>query len=151
MRIPKQRFCNYECNLWSCGASVLLCILFVGCGQGGSGPQRAELKGTVTYADAPVPFGSIRFVPDTAKGNDGPAGYATILDGKYDTAEEGKGVVGNGAYQVVIVGFSEPRPAQIDPDVPVPDTSLFPEFRSSVDLSTESGDQNFVVPVRTTN
>ncbi len=79
-------------------------------------------------------------------------GYATIIDGKYDTAaSSGKGVVQDGPYQVLIVGFRGPRKDSGNPDEDVPDDSLFPEFRSTVELSAKSGQADFVVPVTATN
>ncbi len=130
---------------------MLLGTLCVGCGRGDSGPPRFDVRGTVTHDSIPVPYGSIRFVPDAFKGNDGPMGYATIIDGKFDTAANGKGVVQEGPYEVLIAGFRGPRQESANPDEVVPDNSLFPEFRTTVELSAKSGKQDFVVPVTAKN
>jgi hypothetical protein len=73
-------------------SALLSCVLAGGCGP--EGPRRYEVSGTVTYQGSPIPFGTILFVPDSAKGNTGPSGQATIRDGKFDTAAEGVGAVG---------------------------------------------------------
>jgi len=63
-----------------------------------------EVSGTVTYDGKPVPMGAIHFDPDASKGGTGQSGFANIHDGKFDTAEKGKGIRG-GAYIVRINAF----------------------------------------------
>lgn len=139
---------------------IALVVCFVaasamsGCGQGESGPQRFDVSGTVTYDSLPVPAGSIQFMPDTSKGNSGPIGYASIVDGKFNTAEGGKGVVEEGAYLVTISGLKS-APVISDtppnPDDPVEDNTLFPDYQVSVELTSSSSPQDFIVPVAASN
>lgn len=130
---------------------ALFSMFSIGCGGGDSGPPRFDISGTVTYNGQPVPVGSIQFLPDASKGNSGPAGYATITDGKFNTSSGGKGVASEGTYQVTITGFSQVQQTTPDPDAEVPDYSLFPEYRATVDLSKSSSTQDFVVPVKDAN
>jgi len=117
-------------------------ITTVGCGGGGD--QRASnISGTVTYNGSPVPAGNIQFSPASTGG--GPAGYADIVDGKYDTAETGKGVDG-GTYNVLITGFN--GDAKPDEELPLGEP-LFPEFTTTVDIAKgESVTQDFTVQVQ---
>ncbi len=109
-----------------------------GCG-GSSGPARYRVSGKVTFKGQPVPAGRITFEPDAAKNNSGPAGYAEIKDGRYQTPAD-KGTVG-GPHQVRIVGF-DGRPVGESPD----GTPLFPEYRTTANLPKGEGTQDFDVP-----
>lgn len=92
---------------WMC---PLLALVFF-CGMEGCNGSRDELKlfqvsGTVTFNGQPVPYGSVNFVPDTAAGNSGPQGSASIRDGKFDTRiDDGRGTVG-GAMIAIVSGRS---------------------------------------------
>ncbi len=120
--------------------AMLMCFL-LGCGVG-DGPQRFEVSGKVTFGGKPVPTGRIQFEPDTSKGNRGPAGYAEIKDGVYNTQQTGKGTVG-GPHVVVILGFDgKPRPeAELDSGTPI-----FPDYRTTADLPEEPASKDFDVP-----
>jgi hypothetical protein len=61
-----------------------------GCSQ--SGPQRAEVYGTVTLNGQPVKEGSINFFP--TKGNTGPEAGGAILDGQFHIPRAKGPVVG---------------------------------------------------------
>lgn len=115
-------------------------VFVAGCGE--SGPDTYHVKGTVTYKGAPIPTGSITFTP--AKGNTGPAGYADIKDGKFDTSGEGRnrGTVG-GPHRVTIIGFD----GKAKPDAELPlGNPLFPEYQVEKDLPKEdSAVVDFVV------
>lgn len=74
-----------------------------GCGGGNDGPKRYGVSGTVTYDGKPVPRGFIIFEPDSSKGNSGPGGGASIVDGRFAT-ESGKGTVG-GPHIVKVTGY----------------------------------------------
>ena len=117
----------------------VLTMLAVGCGGGEDGPQRFDIAGTVTSKGAPVPHGFIQFMPDSSKGNSGPAGSATIIDGKFDTAVSGKGTVG-GPHQVVISGFD--GKADIENELPY-GMPLFSENKSEIDLPKSNHKQDF--------
>lgn len=85
-------------------AAVTLSLLgTLGCGSGDSGRQHAT--GKVTYQGQPVKHGTIMFEPDTRKGNSGPAGSASIVDGVYDTRRDGVGI-SSGPQWVTIQAFS---------------------------------------------
>jgi hypothetical protein len=89
--------------------------------------QQAKLyrvSGVVTYDGKPIPKGVIHFDPKA----DGPSGFANILDGKYDTSQQGKGVRG-GSYEVRVNGFDgkEANEAPFG-------QGLFPEYTGTKDL-----------------
>src|SRR5688500_2760123 len=84
---------------------VLLFALVVGMGCSNNGPQRFRVSGTALVGGKPIPYGEIVFTPDGSKSNSGPQGIATIRDGKYDTAAEGKGIAG-GPTVVRILGLT---------------------------------------------
>lgn len=67
-----------------------------GCG-GPSGPERAEVFGTVTFDGEPISQGSISFLPQ--EGTNGPSAGGLIVDGKYDVSERGPAL---GSYRVEI-------------------------------------------------
>ena len=78
--------------------------LLSGCGGGDDAPERYNITGTVVFNGEPLPAGEIQLIPNSAQGVEGPAGNAVIVDGKFNTAERGTGIVG-GAHYVVINGF----------------------------------------------
>ena len=80
-------------------ACLLLFLLAVpGCSRGG--PQRAEVRGTVTFEQTPIESGSIAFVP--IDGTQGPTAGGTIAGGAYRIARNEGPVVGR--YRVEIRG-----------------------------------------------
>jgi hypothetical protein len=96
-----------------------------------------DVSGTVTFEGKPVPKGLIFFDPDVTKGGSGGQGFANILDGKYNTADKGKGVRG-GAYTVRINGFD----GKEAPEAPF-GAALFPEHTEAKELPKETSVQNF--------
>jgi hypothetical protein len=125
---------------WGPLASGLL--LLAGC-QRSDAVTRYDVAGTVTFAGKAVPAGIILFTPDAAKNNRGPAGFAKVKDGKYDTRLEGKGTVG-GPQIVVITGFDGSPP---DEEGLLPDGKpLFSDFTTSVDLPKEETTHDFQIP-----
>ena len=116
-------------------------ILAAGCGTGG--PREHHVSGQVTFRDNPVPAGVIRFLPDTAQGNQGPAGYAPIENGRYDTARSGRGTVG-GPHTVVISGYD----GQADPSQERPHGApLFREYQITANVGENRTTLDFAVPV----
>lgn len=113
-------------------------IVLVGCGE--RPPTQYHVSGNVTFGGKPVPAGSILFEPDTTKGNQGPAGFAKIKDGKYDTRNSGQGTVG-GPHVVRITGL-DGIPAEELPEGAL----LFPEYKTEVDLPKQNSTQDFDVP-----
>ena len=66
---------------------LLALVALAGCSQQ---EKLCRVSGVVTHAGKPIPKGLIFFDPKA----DGPQGFANIVDGKYDTAVQGKGVRG---------------------------------------------------------
>ncbi len=126
---------------------VVVGLFGAGCSQGDTGPERYDVSGVVTFNGQPVPFGDIRFVPDTKQGNSGPAGFATITNGRFNTAENGRGTVG-GAHQVVINGTADP-PVE-DEEAPPGQGPLFPEYRADHELPKQPSTQDFQIPAAPT-
>src|SRR3954452_19872297 len=79
-------------------------VLVTGCGSSGTGVYRRT--GTVTFAGKPVPLGTVYFDPDVAAGGSGASGFAEIVDGKFDTHNNGKGSI-SGPMIVRVTGFSD--------------------------------------------
>jgi hypothetical protein len=115
-----------------------LVLGLAGCGE--SGPKVYHLSGRVTLAGQPVPVGQIFFDPDLATGNDGPAGFAFIKNGEYDTRLDGRAHVG-GAHQVRIQAFDGKPGAELPMG-----KMMVPEFTTAADLPKENGKQDFNVP-----
>lgn len=107
------------------------CLVMLGCAE--QGPQRYDISGTVTYKGQPIPAGTVQFVPDSAQGNRGPSGQATIVDGKYDTSTNGLGVVG-GPHIVNIQAFD----GKALPDLDLPNGKpIFYSYEERVELPKE--------------
>ena len=131
-------------------AALLACGL-LGCGS--DAPETYHVSGNVTFDGKPVPAGLIRFTPDSSKSNSGPAGYARIADGRFDTsAEGGKGHVGG--PMIVQIDGSSSDPGEIptdesgiEPDIKV----LFSTWQTTADLPKEDATQDFEVPAEAGN
>jgi hypothetical protein len=81
-----------------------------GCGPG-HGMTLGRVKGRVLLEGEPVRYGNVIFLPDTAKGTDGPPAMSVLRnDGTYvlETMEQGDGAV-VGHHKVGIVGL-DPTP-----------------------------------------
>src|SRR5262245_42781050 len=76
---------------------VLVLAALAGCAKE---EKLYRVSGVVTYDGKPIAKGLIFFDPRA----DGPQGFANIVNGNYDTAQQGKGVQG-GAYDVRVNGF----------------------------------------------
>lgn len=117
--------------------SVVVASLVI-VGTLGCGPQEEKLyrvSGTVTYGGKPVPKGTISFDPTT----EGPMGFASIVDGKYDTAEGG-GIRG-GKYNVRVGGFT----GVPGPDLPF-GQALFSEFNTTAELPAADSTYDLEIP-----
>ncbi len=110
-------------------ATIGLCVGLAGCGDGGDSTKRFDVSGAVTFDGKPVPSGTILFEPDS--GNRGPAGFAQIRDGKYDTSVGGKGTVG-GPHVARLSGADK--------------TALFSDYVVKVDLPQQQSTKDFEVP-----
>lgn len=123
--------------------STFACCLALGCG--GDGTHR--VSGKVTFKGQPVPAGRVTFIPDSAKGNQGPTGYADITDGAYDTgAKGGKGAV-TGPVNIVVEGYDPNAPPE--PGTPPEEGAkkpLFPKYTFPFDVPAGGGTKDIDVP-----
>jgi len=136
--MSKQDFVRGDCTALRtsrCGcvrgiatAVLVLCGVSSVAGCGRSGPVRFEVCGSVRFNGQPLPRGTIRFEPDASKGNRGPVGIASIVDGAYTTTERGALGSLEGPLVVWITGLP---PA--DPNVEMP-RPLFEDHRVDVDF-----------------
>jgi len=120
-------------NRWAVVAVPLValaCGSLLGCG---GGTKLNRVSGRVTFNGQPVPAGKIYFTPDAAKGNSGPAGFADIKDGAYDTSAAGGQGVAPGPVAVRIEGTDGSK-------------ALFVGYQTSVELPQGSSTQDFEVP-----
>jgi len=113
---------------------VLGLAVLAGCGP--SEEKLYRVSGVVSYDGKPIPKGNIFFDPKV----DGPQGYAHIVNGKYDTAAEGKGIRG-GMYDVRVNGFDgkEANEAPFG-------QALFPEYTGTKELPQEDSAYDLDVP-----
>src|SRR5689334_21940760 len=83
-------------------ASAAMVFIFALAALAGCAQQEKlyRVSGVVTHSGKPIPKGVIHFDPVA----DGPQGFANIVDGRYDTAQQGKGVRG-GEYAIRVNGF----------------------------------------------
>lgn len=126
---------------WRWGPVVMAAAALVsGCGRG---ERLYHVQGTVTFAGKPVPKGTIVFEPDPSRGNRGSAGFAQIVQGRYDTrVGDGKGTVG-GPHLVRILGLDGiPRGELVN------GSPLFPEYNTTADLPQQDTTLDFQVPAR---
>jgi hypothetical protein len=125
--------------------SCLIPVLTVGSvlvqsGCSPSGPTRYHLTGKVTLSGEPVPAGQIFFDPDIAKGNDGPAGFAFIKNGEFDTRLDGRQHIG-GPHEIRIQAF-DGKPGN---ELPL-GRMMVPEFNTTAELPKSNGKQDFEIP-----
>lgn len=121
---------------------VFLCFLAIGCG----GEKKYRISGKVTFKGASVSTGKIYFTPDVKKGGKGPAGYADIKDGNYDTSSVGgSGSIG-GPVIVRIEGFTPSGPEKSDKGEEKTAKALFPAYETAIDLPKEVTTKDFDVP-----
>jgi hypothetical protein len=122
-------------------SAALLPLAFLAAGCGPSGPAVYRRSGTVTFNGQPVPLGKIYFDPDVTAGGSGPSGFADIVDGKYDTSDEGRGAV-SGPVIVRVTGFSKDDPDPISGF----GKPLFAEYQVKADLPSSKSEYNVDVP-----
>lgn len=122
---------------------LFIILLCVGCSGEGSGVDRYEIQGNVTFNNEPVPAGQIIFEPDTKNGGQGPAAIAEIKNGQYQIPEN-KGIVG-GPHVVRIIGYK--GIAMGDSEVDGGGEMLFPEYSKPVKLEKKNSILDVLVPV----
>ncbi len=123
-----------------CIAAVLLASLALGCGGGGGN----RVSGTVTFKGQPVPAGKVYFLPDGSKNNSGATGYADIKDGKYDTADGGKGAVA-GPVIIAVEGIDPNPPAKAESS-DITTRVLFARYELEAVLPDSSSTKDITVP-----
>src|SRR5262245_56604248 len=81
----------------SCGHAAAVLFVFGLVASAGCTKQEKlyRVSGVVTHGGKAIPKGLIFFDPKA----DGPQGFANIVEGKYDTAVQGKGIRG-GSYNI---------------------------------------------------
>ena len=87
--------------------SVSAMVVVVGCGDDGSGlGRRYKVTGKVTYKGAPVPHGTVNFIPTKPPPPEGRAATGEIKDGNYSLSTTGNndGAL-PGDYNVAIVAM----------------------------------------------
>jgi hypothetical protein len=112
------------CFRAACLVWVACLVVFAACSQE---EKLYRVSGNVTFAGKPIPKGLIFFDPKA----EGPQGFANIVEGKYDTAVQGKGVRG-GSYDIRVNGFTGIEKNE----APFGD-ALFPEYTGTKDLPKE--------------
>jgi hypothetical protein len=115
-----------------------LCVSLVGCSAGKS--KSYGVSGTATFNGNPIPVGRVYFDPDPTKNGTGPQGFADIKDGRYDTAQKGKGIVG-GSYIVRVEGFDGQGSERSPLGKP-----LFVTYTQSVELPAQNEQMDIQVP-----
>lgn len=128
-------------------AVAAIALLALGCGPGSKGYR---VTGKVTFQGKAVPAGKVYFIPDSAKGNNGPTGYADIVDGTYDTgASGGHGFVG-GPVVIAVEGLDPAaKGAKADKGDTSGETtvkSLFPRYELATELPREATTKDIDVP-----
>ncbi len=110
-------------------------------GAAGCGGQKLEdVAGTVTYDGKPLPAGVVWFDPVGSHGMETPQGYGTVRDGRFDTADGGRGVRA-GPYLVRIEGFDGKPAGEFPLGKP-----LFTDFQEKRDLPPGRVELEFAVP-----
>jgi hypothetical protein len=122
--------------------AVAFTIAFAGCGRR-DGLTRYKISGTVTYQGKPI-GGRLRFVPDSDKGNRGPATMIDFSSGKYQSVD-GYGVLG-GLYRVEITGYEPLTPEQ--EKAGTPPKKLFEGYKVDVELEKKNSVKDFEVPTQ---
>lgn len=118
------------------GLLAALLALAAGCGPGEE--RLFDVTGTVAVGGTPVPAGMVFFDPAGPTG--GTQGFANIKDGKFNTADGGRGVRG-GAYRVRVSGFD----GKAANEAPMGQT-LFPEYEFAKELPKQNSELTIDVP-----
>jgi len=113
----------------------LAMVCCIGCSR----VDRWDLSGNVTYGGKPVAEGHITFDPITPGAG---GGFAKVVDGIYDTRNEGRDHPG-GAHRVTVVAYKGLKnPKNPDSDV----LPLFPAYEVEVEFPQKKSTMDFDVP-----
>ena len=117
-------------------------LLTAGCE---SGVNVEDVAGQVTFAGQPVKYGTIQFIPASTDEEPGPAGRAEIIDGRFDTAVSGSGIVA-GPMKVRITGY-ESKSEEVTEDGTNSGKSTPPLFSGyTIETDVAGPTQDFEVP-----
>lgn len=121
---------------------LILVASTLGCGPAGD-PNRIIVLGTVSYDGQPVPSGRIIVEPNFAAGGTGPADYAWIESGRFETP---KGVH-KGPVIVTVEGY-EAKPIEkiVNDDLVEIKTYLFQGFTVNDEIQPDQKQIDIVVP-----
>ena len=123
---------------------IWLIILMVLVGSGCTDGSGYRVSGSVVFQGRPVPAGTIYFHPNKAAGNEGPSGFAQIVDGMFDTAAaRGRGVIA-GPHEVEISGYEPATQSAENPEGG--GVSLFAGYREVIEFPAAVSRHEFVVP-----
>jgi hypothetical protein len=122
------------------GLSILLMIAALGCGS--AEDELLNVSGSATFQGKPIESGRIDFRPDRARGHQGPAGYAVIAKGRFDTKQNGRGVL-PGPHLALIQGLD--GPPGTPPGVEY-GTQMFAAYETPATLEEDHGEYDFDVP-----
>ncbi len=87
--------------------AIIGLFFFASC-EGGTA-SLAPVSGRVSYQNQPLPRGTIVFVPDADRGNNGPLAQGTIqAGGSYTVQTEGKPGAAPGWYRVTVIAVEAP-------------------------------------------
>jgi hypothetical protein len=86
----------------------MLFAALAGCGSGA--PEFHQLRGKVSFDGKPVVYGTVEFIPNAAKGHQGPAGNAEIVEGAYDTTAAGGKGLSKGPHIARVTVYPEKLP-----------------------------------------
>lgn len=126
-------------------ATSLLCSALVLSGIAGcSSDNLTQISGKVIFNGQPVPAGKVYILPDGAKGNSGPAGFADIKDGVYDTKLAGGQGAPPGPVIFAVEGIDPVPPPSAPPDITA--TVLFPRYEFPGELTSSTTTKDIEVP-----
>ncbi|UUO08642.1 hypothetical protein M4951_10065 [Blastopirellula sp. J2-11] len=126
----------------TCWLGLAVAVTFtLGCSRSSRIPGLIEVTGNVTFNGQPVSGGMIYFEPDVRAGNNGPQGFAEIIDGRYSTLKGGRGVK------------SGPNMVRIEEIQPIEGEKsramLFYEHHTEAVLTADNTEQDFEIPADT--
>lgn len=130
------------CNLSRLASLAALALIGAQAGCGDRGPPRTDIWGDVVWNGQKVSRGVIYFDPDVSKGNQGPQGFALIIDGKYDTrAARSKGCI-TGPHLAFIHGYNGQGITKFQPY----GGELFAPQQLPIAIPREGGQLDLAVP-----
>lgn len=122
--------------------TVFLAVMVLGLlGCGGSGIEKIQVSGTVTYQGQPIPYGKVMFQPDRTQGNFGPMGVALIENGRFESRSD-RGIV-PGALKVTVYGHNGKNR---DPEYRPYGDPMFEPYTTTLNLTETTEEEIIDVP-----